>query len=71
MDLHNTIDANYNGKDDARFGNEMEESIEMIPTNLKENLEARLPNAPKSLESGDVGMTFRLKNLEFMDSMNY
>ena len=29
---------------------------------------ARLPNAPMSLESGDVGLKFQLKMLEVMDS---
>jgi hypothetical protein len=33
-------------------------------------LGARLPNAPMSLESCDVGLTFHLNMLEFMDSMN-
>jgi hypothetical protein len=49
---------------------EMGESIERTLANLKESLGARLPNAPMSLESGDVGLTFQLKVLEFMDSMN-
>jgi hypothetical protein len=46
----------------------MGESIERIPANLKESLGARLPNAPMSLESCDVGLTFQPKMLEFMDS---
>jgi hypothetical protein len=49
---------------------EMGESIERTLANLKESVGARLPNAPMSLESGDVGLTFQLKMLEFMDSMN-
>jgi hypothetical protein len=52
------------------FGKEMRESIERSPANLKESLEARLPSAPMSLESYDVGLTFQLKMLEFMDFMN-
>jgi hypothetical protein len=46
------------------------ESIERTLANLKESLGAKLPNAPLSLESDDVGLTFQLKMLEFMDSMN-
>jgi hypothetical protein len=48
----------------------MGEFIEMTPANLKESLGARLPNAPMTLESCDVGLTFQLKMLEFVDSMN-
>jgi len=48
----------------------MREFIERTPANLKESLGARLPNAPMSLESCDVGLTFQLKMLEFVDSMN-
>jgi hypothetical protein len=48
----------------------MEESIERSPANLKENLGVKLPNAPKSLESGDAGLKFHFKKLEFMNSMN-
>jgi hypothetical protein len=48
----------------------MGEFIERTPANLKESLGARLPNAAMSLESGDVGWTFQLKMLEFVDSMN-
>ena len=48
----------------------MEESFERAPGNLQESLGAILPNAPKSLESGDVGLKFQLQMLEFMDSMN-
>jgi hypothetical protein len=48
----------------------MGEFIEKTPANLKETLGARLPNAPMSLETCDVGLTFQLKMLEFVDSMN-
>ena len=48
----------------------MGEFIEKTPANLKESLGARLPNPPMSLETCDVGITFQLKILEFMDSMN-
>jgi hypothetical protein len=48
----------------------MGEFIERTPANLKEILGATLPNAPMSLESCDVGLTFQLKMLEFVDSMN-
>jgi hypothetical protein len=48
----------------------MREFIEWTPANLKECLRARLLNAPMFLESCDVGLTFQLKMLKFMDSMN-
>jgi len=48
----------------------MGEFIEKTPANLKETLGARLPNAPMSLETCDGRLTFHLKMLEFMDSMN-
>jgi len=34
------------------------------------NLEAKLSNAPNSLEDGHVGLKFQLNMLEFMDFMN-
>jgi hypothetical protein len=70
MDFDHTIVSNDNGWEYGGFGKGMEESIERTPANLNENLGARLPNAPMSLESCDVGLTFQLKMLEFMDSMN-
>jgi hypothetical protein len=69
MDFDRTIVFNDNGWEYGRFGKGMEESIERTPANLNKILGARLPNAPMSLESGDVGLTFQLKMLEFMDSM--
>jgi hypothetical protein len=54
----------------VEFGKEMGESIERTPANLKESLGARLLIAPMSLESCDVGLTFQLKMLKCMDSMN-
>ena len=69
-DFDPAIDSNDNGGDDGAMGEEVEESLERDPANLKENLEARLPNAPESLEGGDVGLKFQLKMLEFMDSVN-
>ena len=59
-----------NGQNDGRFCEKMEESPEVTFVNLKENLWARLSNASKNLENGDVGLKFRLKMLEFMDTMN-
>jgi hypothetical protein len=44
--------------------------LKRLPQTSKRVLGSRLPNAPMSLESGDVGLTFQLKMLEFMDSMN-
>lgn len=49
---------------------EIKKSFERDPTNLKENLGAKLLNAPKNLENFDVGMQFQLKMLEFMDFLN-
>jgi hypothetical protein len=70
MDFDRNIVYSDNGWEYGGFGKEMWESIERTLANLKESLGARLPNAPMSLESGDVGLTFQLKMLEFMDSMN-
>jgi hypothetical protein len=69
MDFDLTIVSTHNGWEYGGFGKEME-SIERTLSNLKESLGARLPNAPTSLESGDVGLTFQLQMLEFVDSMN-
>ena len=69
-DVDPTINSNENGGDDGATGEEVEESLEKDPKNLEENLGARLPNAPESLEGGDVGLKFQLKMLEFMDSVN-
>jgi hypothetical protein len=65
-----TIVFNDNGWEYGEFHKELGESIVRTLANLKESLGARLPNAPMSLESGDVELTFQLKMLEFMDSMN-
>ena len=70
MNLKHTIIAYDNGGDDSGFGKENEEFIKKTHANLKENLGLRLPIAPKNLESGDVGLKFQLKKLEFMDFMN-
>jgi hypothetical protein len=70
MDFDRNIVYNDNGWEYGGFGKDMGESIERTLANLKESLGARLPNASMSLESGDVGLTFQLKMLEFMDSMN-
>jgi hypothetical protein len=40
----------------------VEEFFEKGPENLEDNSGARLPNAPESLEGGDVGLKFQLKN---------
>jgi hypothetical protein len=70
MDFDRNIVSNDNGWEYGGFGKEMGESIEWTLANLKESLGARLPNAPMSLESGNVGLTFQLKMLKFVDSMN-
>ena len=68
-DVSLTIDANDNGVDNGRFGEEVEESLQRDVSNDQGNLEARLPDPPVNLEFGDVGLNFQLKMLEFMDSM--
>jgi hypothetical protein len=70
MDFDRNIVSNDNSWEYSAFGKDMGESIERTLANLKESLGVRLPNAHMSLESGDVGLTFQLKMLEFMDSMN-
>ena len=70
MDFDRTIAFNENGWEYGGFGKEIGKSIENTPANLEESLGARLPNAPKSLESCEVRLAFQLKILEFMDSMN-
>jgi hypothetical protein len=70
MDFDRNIVSNDNGSEYGEFGKEMGESIERTLANLKESLGARLPNANMSLESGDVGLTFQFKILEFMNFMN-
>jgi hypothetical protein len=70
MDFDRTIVSYDNAWEYGGFGKEMGESIQRTLANLKESLGVRLPNAPMSLESGDVGLTFQLKILEFTDSMN-
>jgi hypothetical protein len=70
MDFDRNIVFNDNGWEYGGFGKEMGEFIQRTLANLKVSLGARLLNAPMSLESGDVGLTFQLKMLEFMGSMN-
>ena len=68
-DVSLTIDANDNGVEDGGFGEEVEESLQRDASNDQGNSEARLPDPPVNLETGDVGLSFQLKMLEFMDSM--
>ena len=68
-DVSFTIDANDNGMEDGGFGEEMEEPLQRDASNSQGNLEARLPDPPMNLETGDVGLSFQLKMLEFMDIM--
>jgi hypothetical protein len=70
MDFDRTIVSNDNGWKYGGFDKETGESIERTLANFKESFGVRLPNAPMSLESCDVGLTFQLKMLEFVDSMN-
>jgi hypothetical protein len=70
MDFDRHINYNDNSWEYGGFGKNMGESIERTLANLKESLGARLTNAPMTLESCDVGLTFQLKMLEFVDSMN-
>ena len=69
-DVGPIIDSNENGGDDGAMGEEVEESCERDPVNLKENLETRISNALENLEGGDFGLKFQLKMLELMDSVN-
>ena len=68
-DVSLTIDANDNGVEDGGFGEEVEESLQRDASNDQGNSEARLLDPPVNLETGDVGLSFQLKMLEFMDSM--
>ena len=68
-DVSLTIDANDNGVEDGGFGEEVEESLQRDASNDQGNSEARLPDPLVNLETGDVGLSFQLKMLEFMDSM--
>jgi hypothetical protein len=70
MDFDRAIVSKDNGWEYGGFGKEMGESIRRTPANLKESLGARLPNAPMSLESCNVGLTFQLKMHKFIDTMN-
>ena len=68
-DVSVTIDSNDNGVKDGGFGEEVEESFQRDASNVQEDLGARLPNPPLNLVTGDVGLSFQFKMLEFMDSM--
>ena len=65
-DVSLTIDANDNGVEDGGFGEEVEESLQRDASNNQGNSEARLPDPPVNLETGDVGLSFQLKMLEFI-----
>ena len=60
----------YNGWDDGGLNEELKKSFVRAFANLEDNSGVRLPNAPKSLENGDVVIKSHLKMLRFMDSMN-
>jgi hypothetical protein len=70
MDFDRTIVSYGNEWEYGGFGKEIGEAIERTPISLKERLGARLPHASMSLENCEVGLTFQLKMLEFMDFMN-
>ena len=55
--------------DDGGIGDEVEDSLQRDASNNKENLGSRLSNPPANFESGDVGLSFQLKMLKFMDSV--
>ena len=63
------IDSNVNGVEDGGFGEEVEESLQRGASNNQGNLVVRLPDPPVNLETRDVGLSFQLKMLKFMDSM--
>ena len=64
-----TIDSNDNDVEDGGFDEEVEESLQRDASNHQGKSRARLPDPPVNLETGDVGLSFQLKMLEFMDSM--
>ena len=68
-DVYFTIDSNGNGGEDGGFGKEVEDFLQSDASNNQGNLRARLPNPPVNLGTGDVGLSFQLKMLEFVDSM--
>ena len=68
-DVFLTFDSNDNGVEDDGFGEEVEESLQRDASNDQGNLGARLSDPLMNLEAGDVGLSFQLKMLEFMDSM--
>ena len=56
MNFDHTMDSNDNGGDDGGFGEEIEESIDRAPANPEKSSGAKLPNGPKGLENGNVGL---------------
>ena len=69
-DVFLTIDSNDNGVEDGGFGEKVEESLQRDASNDQGNSGASLlPDPPVNLEMEDVGLSFQLKILEFMDSM--
>lgn len=61
------IDSNDN---DGEMRRKVEDSLERDPANPEENFGTRLPNTPENFESGNVGLKFQLKILEYVDFVN-
>jgi hypothetical protein len=66
VEFYYNIICNDNGNYDIGFGKEIDKTLKQTSTNLKENFGARLPNAPISLQSVNIGLKFQLKMLEFI-----
>ena len=63
MDFDHTIGSNDNGGHEVDSVWKMEESFERTPANLEMYLGAKIPNAPESLDGGNVGLKFQSKLL--------
>lgn len=69
-DFDPAVDSKDNGGYDDGMNEDVEDSLEMDPLNLKENLGARPSNTSKNLDNSVVGLKLQLKMLKFMDFVN-
>ena len=69
-DVATAIDFDDNGRNDGGIGKDVDESLQRVTSNDEEYLRTKFLDTPKNLEGGDVGLSFQLKMLEFMDSVN-
>lgn len=63
MDLDHIIDFHNNCGDDGGFGKENEGVFSKGSRIPQKYLEARIPNAPESLDTGNIGWKFQLRTL--------